>query len=1237
VEFPCHHVLADFPPSLQIALTSQSGLTPTLSPQVIFCNNTDDMFQIVNQVGRFSGFSNSIMMKNYSLSKRECLSFLVLLAGAVLLFWWRVWIPSLLDRMHFSDDILVKDYPTRLGLFRILMEGYLPLWDPWQFGGWPGFANCEAGLLYPFNWVLIPFLDSPQLAFQVTQWLVLLHFVIGGMGAYRLARMTGLSPVGAAMASIAYTFCGFHCAHKKHTNMFFTLVWLPWIFCQLEIWIRGRKPHAFAGVTALLALAYLAGHPQASLYITILLTARILHATVTGSTGGHFSFRVILKGMVPVVWVIGLAVALTMIQWLPLWELIQQGERSQADVFQSSTEFSLPPMELLDTLLPEVLNAGAQVEVFYWGSIPLLLVIYCLVRGTLESFYRFLTVTAVLSVLMSLGEYIFVYDLSYVLIPGVAWVRAPSRWIYFASLPIALLAGRGIDLLSLRREEEQLDHFKIFAFIALLWFGGFGLISLYILPNINPEERLRVVQAMIIQLLFSGTFLLSLFLYHHQRMSVRGVALLAIFLTWTDLGTWYRMFDLVPGAGGYAIDQNVVRIQNAEWSQRSKVFLGAGGNRTMYHGAAQGFRELDGQSPLTPIIHLQLREDTAIPFPMTPNYALLQMMGVGTILTDHANLAKPAQKVNERLFLLNDPKPRARIYHDFLYVEPVMQRALLKLQSFPFDDVLLISEAELLDEDLYLEEPIFPKPFLLASCSNQAVARNAILIIDGVDHFAHLGDEPGYYFAVLDEESGEVEDTAGFNLQASYADPTHPAHAAMTEFIEAIPEGKLVFAAIRDNAANVLFAEGLAALRAIGASADVRSGYQMAHAILGKKGAPIGSAVEVFNATEALILQTNQSLTIQGTVVAKPQVEYHATLVQATEWFELKEKLIPPISGSVTYAPGNGMSEEDSPFPPIPVVIYSVPKQSDARAALRPTTDRAHIIIRGKDYSPNKVGYNIVVMNPVTEEVVDVENFNLFKDYDQNNRENLYVKNPPEENLRFQSYIQSVTDGFIIMGAIRDDGTDLIQQETLETFRLFGSSIEIDITDDINRKNISHAFIGVKGSTQCLEVYQKGTEAIIYTRYPGGPVLMAEDLANQSDYIPSISPMQEIIHSASDTSLEIPGIPSKTWGVEEQGPNVIVTSGHTRNGGMLFLNEIFYPGWKAAIDGLTRPIHRVNYYFRGVWVPPGLHEVEYRYEPETVRIGTMVSFSALLVFLLQVILARIRRRKPLAPSGVESK
>ena len=75
------------------------------------------------------------------------------------------------------------------------------------------------------------------------------------------------------------------------------------------------------------------------------------------------------------------------------------------------------------------------------------------------------------------------------------------------------------------------------------------------------------------------------------------------------------MFDLVPGAGGYAIDQNVVRIQNAEWSQRSKVFLGAGGNRTMYHGAAQGFRELDGQSPLTPIIHLQLREDTAIPFP----------------------------------------------------------------------------------------------------------------------------------------------------------------------------------------------------------------------------------------------------------------------------------------------------------------------------------------------------------------------------------------------------------------------------------------------------------------------------------------------------------------------------------------------------------------------------------------------------------------------------------------------
>ena len=207
---------------------------------------------------------------------REFSIVFLIFAAAIILFWWRVWIPSPPDRMHFTDDILIKDYPTRMGLFRQVLDGRLPLWDPYQFGGWPGLANCEAGIFYPLNWPLIPCANSPELAFQVTQWIVLLHFFIAGLGTYRYARYLGLSPLGAGFSAMSFMFCGFLCAHKKHTNMVFTLVWFPWLLLQAERWIRARKSQFLFRMTLLLGLSFLAGHPQSSLYLTLVLTARLM-------------------------------------------------------------------------------------------------------------------------------------------------------------------------------------------------------------------------------------------------------------------------------------------------------------------------------------------------------------------------------------------------------------------------------------------------------------------------------------------------------------------------------------------------------------------------------------------------------------------------------------------------------------------------------------------------------------------------------------------------------------------------------------------------------------------------------------------------------------------------------------------------------------------------------------------------------------------------------------------------
>ncbi len=63
---------------------------------------------------------------------------------------------------------------------------------------------------------------------------------------------------------------------------------------------------------------------------------------------------------------------------------------------------------------------------------------------------------------------------------------------------------------------------------------------------------------------------------------------------------------------------------------------------------------------------------------------------------------------------------------------------------------------------------------------------------------------------------------------------------------------------------------------------------------------------------------------------------------------------------------------------------------------------------------------------------------------------------------------------------------------------------------------------------------------------------------------------------------------------------------------LLVLNDNYYPGWNAYLDGTPTPIYRTNYLVRGVLVPAGSHRVEFRYEPTSVRLGLALSGLAVL-------------------------
>jgi hypothetical protein len=72
----------------------------------------------------------------------------------------------------------------------------------------------------------------------------------------------------------------------------------------------------------------------------------------------------------------------------------------------------------------------------------------------------------------------------------------------------------------------------------------------------------------------------------------------------------------------------------------------------------------------------------------------------------------------------------------------------------------------------------------------------------------------------------------------------------------------------------------------------------------------------------------------------------------------------------------------------------------------------------------------------------------------------------------------------------------------------------------------------------------------------------------------------------------------------------IILQTTTAANGWLVLNDLHYPGWRAYVSGREAVIQPTNYGLRGICLPAGEHEVQFRFEPQIFILGRGVSMAA---------------------------
>jgi hypothetical protein len=99
--------------------------------------------------------------------------------------------------------------------------------------------------------------------------------------------------------------------------------------------------------------------------------------------------------------------------------------------------------------------------------------------------------------------------------------------------------------------------------------------------------------------------------------------------------------------------------------------------------------------------------------------------------------------------------------------------------------------------------------------------------------------------------------------------------------------------------------------------------------------------------------------------------------------------------------------------------------------------------------------------------------------------------------------------------------------------------------------------------------------------------------------------------------------------VTEYGDNHVQLETSSETAGLLMLSEVYYPAWKAYVDGRPAPVHIADGLLRSVAVPAGDHTVDLRYESWTLMVGVSISLVAYATLVLLAVIGGVRylRRK----------
>ncbi len=267
----------------------------------------------------------------------------VILILQPVLFFWSTLIPK---TTHIPWDLPGFHAPLVSVAVEALKQGRIPLWEPYTYAGYPLHADMSAQLFYPPAWLAFLFgaVREDAIVYWL-EWLISLHLMLAGAGAYMLLRRLSCRPGPALFGATAFQMGCFFSSQAQHLGAVSGAAWMPFAWLGVALLADGFSLRRFALLATALAMIFLAGFPAITL---------VAYGTTAMVAAGFAVQRKAPRILLTVLGAFALTAFLCAVQLMPTLQLSANSAASQRWMW--SEPEGVTPRAIIGAIWPDYLH-----------------------------------------------------------------------------------------------------------------------------------------------------------------------------------------------------------------------------------------------------------------------------------------------------------------------------------------------------------------------------------------------------------------------------------------------------------------------------------------------------------------------------------------------------------------------------------------------------------------------------------------------------------------------------------------------------------------------------------------------------------------------------------------------------------------------------------------------------------------------------------------------------------------